>query len=204
MLKPFANSTLIEITLKKINKITLFDDVIFAVYDQELIDIADKYKNVKILKRDEDEVQKGIVDLKTRFKYFNKIETDYIFLLNPCCPLTSTKTIINAYNYFQNTDYNTYTSVIKSRDWIFDSNSNSITRKDSSNVATNKGDWFYKATHMFHILNKKFFVDNGIIWTFGENDPRCIEVPKDEYYDVDDDDDFHITQYAYIRSFKDD
>jgi CMP-N-acetylneuraminic acid synthetase len=153
-----------------------------------------------VIRRDEDEVQKGIVDIRTRFKYFKHIKSDYVMLLNPCCPLVSEQTILKAYYYFQDNNYKSYTSAIKTRDWIFDMNSNAITRTDSSNVATNKGDYFYKATHMFHIINRKRFIDTGKIWTFTEDDPHCTLVSENEFYDVDTEDEFHMTEFAYKRS----
>ena len=202
MIRPFADSTLIGIALEKlgvVSRMNIFDETILAAHDQGLIDICTD-SNVGIVRRDADEVQKGIVDIRTRFKYFKHIESDYVMLLNPCCPLVSEQTIIEAYLYFQKHDYNSYTSAIKTRDWIFDMNSNAITRTDPTNVATNKGDYFYKATHMFHIINRKRFIDTGKIWTFTEDDPHCTLVSENEFYDVDTEDEFHMTEFAYKRA----
>jgi CMP-N-acetylneuraminic acid synthetase len=196
---PFAGTTLIDIALSKINNCDYFDKRYLAVYDNELKDKLVDYKNVELIDRDIDEVKSGIVDIKTRFKYFEKIETDLIFLLNPCCPLISENTIKYAYEMIKELNYNSYTSVVPSRDWVFDVNGKCITRSDVSNVATNKGDIFHKATHAFHILNRQFFLDNGYIWTFGECDPAPIGMPKEEYCDIDNLREFEIAEFLYNK-----
>ena len=203
MIRPFAGTTLIDIALNKLNvlsQLNIFDGPYLAAYDKELLyKCSSDYDYVKIIERGEEEVSKGIVDVETRFKYFQYIESDYVMLLNPCCPLVSELTILKAYYYFQDNDHKSYTSAIKTRDWIFDMDSTAITRTDSSNVATNKGDYFYKATHMFHIIDRKRFIDTGKIWTFTEDDPHCVLVPENEFYDVDTEDEFHMTEFAYKR-----
>lgn len=197
MILPFSKTTLINIALEKINNLMFFQHRFLAIYDDQLRKEGKKYKNIEIINRDYNEVRKGIVKLEDRFLYFQSIPTDYIFLLNPCCPLTSFDTIKKAFDYFQETNYESYTSVIETRDWIFELDSNCITRKDYTNVATNKGDVFYKATHMFHIVNRKRFLKDKILWTFTKNDPHCISISEDEYVDIDNYREFKIAEYLY-------
>lgn len=203
MLLPFSGSTLIEIALEKLDKLYYVQNRYLAVYEEELKRIGKKYKNIEILNRSYKEVKRGIVTLTTRFKYFEQISSDYIMLLNPCCPCLSLTTILDSIKYFaQHNIYNSYTSVIKTRDWIFNDKGVPVTNRDCDKIATNIGNYFYKATHMFHILNREYFLKNGEIWTMERNDPHGIIVPEEEAFDIDNKLEFDIAEYVYSRTLQ--
>ena len=49
--------------------------------------------------------------------------------INPCHPLLSIETIKKAVIEFQKFNYNSYTSVIKTQDWIFNDEGYAVTNK---------------------------------------------------------------------------
>jgi CMP-N-acetylneuraminic acid synthetase len=200
--RPFAGSSLIEIALAKLDQMDFFDHRFLAVADEELKKIGRHYNNVEILHRKPEAVRKGVNPKIVTFAHYCDIPSDFIFVFNPCLPLISIETINQAVNYFQNNDFSSYTSVVKTGDWIFDVNGNLVTNKDPGNLTTNKDVQFYKAAHAFHIITKDRFVKEGLHWSFTIDDPHMIEISEDEYFDIDTEYEFKIAETIYINKSK--
>jgi CMP-N-acetylneuraminic acid synthetase len=203
LIRKFSNSTLLDIALKKMDQMTFFDHRFLAVAEEDLMNIGSKYKHVEILNRDISAVKKGVNPLELTFEHYLKIPTEYIFVFNPCLPCINISTIKMAFDYFQNTNYNSYTAVIPTGDWIFDINGNALTNKDSQNVTTNKEISFFKGCHAFHIINKNYFKENRILWTFERNNPHIIEIPINEAVDIDTIHEFNLAEIIYNQNFID-
>jgi len=199
LLRPFANSSLFEIALKKLSKAKFIDNVYVGIGDEELVEIAKKYPNIKILRREKDAIKKGTHDQRITFRHYGLIETDYIMVVNPCQPLLSLETLERAVNHFKTVEAISYTAGVKTGDWIFNSNGEALTIVDKNNVTTNKDTSFYKGCHSFHIINKNLFVKNGYHWEFKINDPAIILVPEEEVFDVDSLIDFDYTENQYLK-----
>ena len=120
--------------------------------------------------------------------------------INPCHPLLGINTIENACNIFDKHDFNSYTSVIKTQDWIFNNKGEAVTNKSPEMLSTDHSEKFYKVAHAFHIINKEFFLESNQVWTLRRNDPYLIEIPEDESYDVNTKKEFQIAEAAY-KSF---
>jgi CMP-N-acetylneuraminic acid synthetase len=200
LVRPFANSSLIEIALSKLDKMDFFEHRYLAVAERELVEIGSKYKNIEILERDNMAVKKGVNPLTVTFEHFLKVPSDYIFVFNPCLPCIQVETIKRAFDYFQETNYNSYTAVIPTGDWIFDSEGNALTNSDPRNVTTNKDLTFLKGCHAFHIIKKEFFREQKILWTFSQNDPHLVRIPEEEAVDVDTLAEFNLAEQIYCSS----
>jgi len=199
LVRPFAETSLIEIALAKLNKLDFFEHRYLAVAEKELMDIGKNYENVEILERSASAVTKGINPLTVTFEHYLRVPSDYVFVFNPCLPCIDLDTIKKAYDYFQNSDYNSYTAVIPTGDWIFDFEGNALTNSDAKNVTTNKNTTFYKGCHAFHIVNKAFFKEENMLWTFGRDDPHLVQVPEMEAVDVDTLEEFELAEQIYSR-----
>jgi len=197
LLRPFSGTTLIDIALEKLDAMAFFDNRYLAVADPELIETGEKYSNIEILLRDAASVASGVNPPAVSFAHYLAIPTEHIFIFNPCQPLLSIDTIRKAYDYFQETDFDSYTSVFKTRDWIFDHTGNCLTRSDPENYSTNTGEFYHKAAHSFHIVGKTFFKKHGHHWTFTRNDPHLIEMDSVEAVDVDSEMDFHMAESIF-------
>jgi len=120
LVRPFAGTTLLDIALDKVNRMDFFEHRYLAVAEDELQAMASGYENIEILHRDTGSVKKGVNPIEVTFAHYLKVPTDYIFVFNPCLPLLRIDTIKKAYDYFQSTDFPTYTSAVPTGDWIFD------------------------------------------------------------------------------------
>lgn len=200
LVRPFAGSSLIEIALSKLNQMDFFEHRYLAVAETELINISMAYPNVEILQRNPTAVKKGVNPLTVTFEHYLRVPSDFVFVFNPCLPCISVETIRNAFDYFQSTDYNSYTAVIPTGDWIFDSDGKALTNSDPRNVTTNKDLTFLKGCHAFHIINKAFFQKQKILWTFTQNDPHPVRVPEEEAVDVDTPAEFELAENIYRQN----
>lgn len=195
--RPFAGTSLLDIALEKVNRMHFFQHRYLAVAEDELKPYAENLENIEILNRDLASVQKGVNPIEVTFAHYLKVPTDYIFVFNPCLPFLQIDTIKKAVDYFQSTDYPTYTSAIPTRDWIFDDEGAALTNTDPRNATTNKGRIFYKAAHAFHIINKQYFAENGYLWPFTKNHPHLIVIPEEDTIDIDSALEFEFAQFAY-------
>ena len=199
MVRPFAEKSLLEIAVKKLNEMDFFEHRYLAVADKELLKFAEPYPNVEILKRNTEAVKQGVNPQHVTFAHYCEVPSDYIFVFNPCLPFVTVDTIKRAFDYFQENDHPSYTSVIKTGDWVFDSEGEPVTNTNPKNLTTNKDLQFYKAAHAFHIVNKKFFATKGYHWEFTANDPHMVEIPDEQCVDVDTEIEFDLAEALYMR-----
>jgi CMP-N-acetylneuraminic acid synthetase len=199
LVRPFAGRTLIEIALEKLDRMDFFEHRYLAVAEPELIELAKPFPNVEVLRRKNEAVKQGVNPQSVTFAHYREVPSDYVFVFNPCLPLLSVATIRRAFDYFQTTDHRSYTAVIKTGDWIFDSDGNALTNSDPANVTTNKNRTFYKGAHAFHIVKRSYFEETGQHWTFAPNDPHLIEIPEEEAADVDTEMEFALAELLYQK-----
>jgi len=197
LLRSFSNTNLLNIALKKVNKLNFFDNRFLAASDTEILKLADNYPNIKTIIRDKKATKTGVNPHEVTFAHYSLIPTDYIFVFNPCLPFITTNTIKMAFDYFQNTNFTSYTSVIETNDWIFDNEGRALTNTNPNNLTTNKNETFRKASHAFHIIKKSYFVKTKQHWDFTPNNPHLISMPKNESVDIDTMEDFNYSQYLY-------
>ncbi len=204
MVRPFAGTTLIEIALEKLDKLDFFEHRFFAVAEKELIEYAEKYKNIEIVERNSEAVAKGPHPATITFEHYLRVPTEYIFVINACAAFLSIETIKKAYNIFQATDYRSYISVVPTREWIFTRDGIALTHKDPYALQnTSDGQIHYKMSHSFYIINRDYFKEtNGVLWTLTPNDPYLLEMPPDEALDVDTEIQFEFCSFLYKKQFK--
>ena len=199
MIRPFADKSLLQIALEKLNAMDFFEHRFLAVAEEELMEYAKPFENIEILKRKAEAVKQGVNQQNVTFAHYCDVPSEYIFVFNSCLPFVTIDTIKKAFDYFQENDHPSYTSVVKTGDWIFDSEGNPLTNTNPNNLTTNKDIKFYKAAHAFHIVNKEFFSTKGYHWDFLRNDPHMMSIPEEECIDVDTEIEFELAESLYIR-----
>ena len=203
MIRPFCGTNLLEIALEKLDKLDYFSHRFIAVAEEELMEKAKKYKNVKILKRKKESVAPGPHHPLVTFEHYTRVPTEYFFVINSCSVFLSLETIRSAYDIFQKTNFRSYMSAVETRDWIFDQDGNPITHVDPDTYQnTSDGKIFFRATHAFYIANRDYFSqNNGKLWNLKVNDPYLIPMPIEESLDIDTDFDFNVSQSLYMNKF---
>jgi CMP-N-acetylneuraminic acid synthetase len=185
-----GDSCLWEIASKKLNALPEKYDKYVLCCDDALIEIASNYENLQIIRRDE---QTAEVDgpLTFIFKELNQVDNTHLMFLNPCLSVLRAETILGALEYFENSNKEYGTSVVKYKNWLWDEDKKNLTPIDYTTLSTKSIPVHYEAAHCFHIFNKKMFFETGKMLN---QDLELIEIPKAELIDVDD-----LTDYEYAK-----
>jgi CMP-N-acetylneuraminic acid synthetase len=176
LVRNFGGTTIIDIALEKLSHMDFVDYRYFAVAEEELADKCKKYPNIEIMWRNPESIKKGDVEHKIRQEHYTKVRTDYILIFNPCHPFIELDTLKKAISFAKETKFNSYTSVIPSVDWIFDTAGNPLTNRNPKIVSTTETCKLFKVAHAFHIIRPEFLRKSGLLWSFEKNDPCLIEI----------------------------
>lgn len=198
IIRPFGNTTLLDICLRKISEINEIDKYL-ACCENEILNILSNYKSIKHLNRSKESVEKGFNKHTITFKHYSKIQTPYIMVINPCLPFVKTETYYKIIDSFINGNYVTYTSIKKCHNIYFDSNLKPINFTGS--ISTVDNGTVYALAHVFHIFNKKQFVENGSFWDYSLNNPGFFVIEDGiQTLDVDKEIDFEICEELYLKN----
>ena len=176
MVRPFADTTLLEIALEKLNRLDFFDYRFLAVAEEDLIEKVSKYSHIDVLRRNQKSVEPGPHHPMITFEHYTRVPTEYFFIINSCSAFLSIETIKRAYDLFQETNFRSYISAVETRDWVFNAKGEPLTHTNPNTLQnTSDGEVFLRATHAFYIANKKYFSQNdGKLWDLQINDPCLI------------------------------
>ena len=92
MIKPFADTTLLDLLLSKLKSIDLIpkDNLYLSAYEDEIKDIGNKH-NINIFHRSTESA--NAEDLQTVKEWHDKLPFKYVIAINPCTPLIKMETI---------------------------------------------------------------------------------------------------------------
>jgi len=191
--RKFANTTLIDIAIKKLCQIQEFYPVIFAAYENELLDKA--VKNLPIFKRTK-ESSESEDTVKLVFEVLKYIPTEYVAFMNPCCPFMKIKTILKALRHFQNNKNSKSLSCVhKTRDWYFLQNNYSVI--PMTTISTKTCDYLWEVSQTLNIYPRERFYYDEIEWKGIPNDPELFEIDRTESMDIDFENEFYACEYIY-------
>ncbi len=196
LLRPFNDSTVLDIALSKLNQINEFPCYL-AAGETEIESVLKKYKSVDHIWRSEDELNSDL-PLSRIYKYHERIEHEWIMFLNPCLVLLKKETILDAAMKFAMSDWKSCTAVIKNSNWFYDQSMQPINNKDSREISTKTSPWIYEVCHAFHIYNRKHLLEKDSYWSHTCNeDPYLYEISKLEAVDIDTEEEFIIAENIY-------
>jgi len=197
LIKPFAGSSLIEIALDKLARIQTSHKYL-AAYDPEILDLYYPYSDrVSLLRRAPESVKKGMVPHTVAFKHFGDVPDDYILIMNPCHPFVDVSTYDQALEKFIEGDCRTMTSVVCKHNIFFDYEHRVLNSSSDKEIQTHKQFPVYEMAHVFHIIDKQRFLNEGKMWEYGKDDPALFIVNKRTAMDVDDENDFNVCQQLF-------
>ena len=196
LLRPFADSTVLDIALSKLNEINEFPCYL-ASGEPEIDSKLENYENVNHIWRSEDELNSDL-PLSRIYKYHERIDHKWIMFLNPCLVLLKTETIQDAAHQFATSDWKALTAVIKNSNWFYDQDMQPINNKDPKEISTKTSPWIYEVCHAFHIYNREHLLEKDSYWSHTCNeDPYLYEISKMESIDIDTEDEFVIAESIY-------
>ena len=205
MIKPFADSTLIEIALQKIKQ-SIFPNtnLYLSVNDSELIDIANKHK-VNVFLRSKNSTKKDNIEPPTLpevFDWWDKLDYDYYMLMNACNPLVEIDTINNFINKFLKSPSNGLFSVLEHKRFFYRKDGSSLQKFSGSNEAKSTFNTkFIEPLYSGGPLRAGKMSDIGEHIYMGNfvntNNPPMIDYPSDQYADIDHEWEFKAVEQLY-------
>ena len=199
LIRPFGDTTLLDIALKKMSNIHGVSEKCLAARDDDILSIYEKYSDdIHLLERSEEAVSEGEHDHRVSFSHFCNVESDYIMVMNPCIPFSKISTYENAINYFiDHLEIVSLTSTIEFKDVFFDGDNKVMSLKDVHHISTVTSIPINKMAHVFHIVDKERFCKDGIIFGYEAGDPEFFPVSKYECFDIDEEEDFEFCSMMY-------
>ena len=118
-IKPFGDTTLLDLKLQTLLKVSNLDEIIVNTDCDKMIEIGKSY-GVKTQKRDEYFASSEASNSEFHGHIGETTDTDYIFLAPVCSPFISSKKHEEAINQFMNSDNDslTSTSLVKGHLWL--------------------------------------------------------------------------------------
>ena len=195
LLRNFGGTTLFAIALSKLEQI-IADEKYLCAYDDEFFNVS-VHNSIRKIRRS---YESANVDgpMSKVFEAAGQVESDYFMFFNPCCAHISVKTLQSAINHFCDPSNisRSMTSVIKTRDWIFNEKEEMIIGP-TSNGDTKSSPISYRVAHVFHIFDKKRLLEKNAMWSGFLNDPQIFEIDHLESVDVDEEFEFLISESIY-------
>ena len=199
LVRPFAGTTLLDIALTKLSRISCTNKY-FAAHEEEeeLMAIYKKYEDrIRFLPRSHKSVVQGKKHQGVTFEHYRDMPTQYIMSLNPCAPMVAVNTLFDALSAFDNGNMRTMTSVTTEDNIFFDENG--VLNAESYDVSTQGNRPIYRMAHLFHIFDKEFFIQNGYFWDYSHNNPSLYVVRTSESADIDYLEDFQYCEWLYEK-----
>jgi CMP-N-acetylneuraminic acid synthetase len=192
--KPFANSTLLDIKLNCLKKINLIDEIIVSSDCDSMLQIASKY-GVKTHKRDEYYASSKANNSEFFKNLAESIDGEYIMYSPVTCPLISKETYFDCINTFQNPEVHNLVTVspVKHHLWL-DGKPLNYDIKNSPN-SQNLPD-INQITYGISIISKKDMLLYGNIVN---ESPTFKVLDEIESVDIDTEFDFMVAEYIYNK-----
>ncbi len=205
MIKPFAESNLVEICIEKIKKskeINL-DNFYFSVYEEELKNIAKKHK-VNIWHRSIESANSEGTPLTELFDWWDKFKGyKYAIVISACCPLLKTSSIDDFIRKYCDSESDGMLSVFERKSYFWDHNFKLITPwpKGLEIMNTKFVKPTYETCHSLYAGNLSKIGDG--IWMGRFDMPGDIElftISEKESLDIDNQEQFEIVESIYKKS----
>tara|TARA_B110000211_G_scaffold235019_1_gene308520 strand:- start:8470 stop:10176 length:1707 start_codon:yes stop_codon:yes gene_type:complete len=152
MIKPFSNTTLLDITLNRLTQSTLIpkNDIYISLYENKLKEIAKKY-DVTIFDRSQESAETNN-DMVKMFEWWNKLPYEYYIIVSACHPFLSIKTIDAFYKKFQSTSSRGLFGVVKRKNYFWNNKLEFITPwpENQTTFNTKVVEETYEAAHCLY------------------------------------------------------
>lgn len=198
-----GNTTLIDIAVENLNKLTGIEEKYLAVHEEEL---ASKAKgDVQVLYRDFDAVAPGNPTHDIMYRHLKDVKADYIINYNPCQPFLNVEKLQKVIDWYKQTGYESAITVKETRNFYWNTlNHSPINFKSNDRLSTTAGPSVLTATHSLVMYKKSYMLEN---WELFPNEimkpyPFVIDWPEEELVDVDTELDFKLVKLLYSERNK--
>ena len=186
MIRPFAETTLMDICLKKLVDSKIPNKNIWvSVYEDELIELCKKYP-INIFYRSRKSAMSEGTPMTDMYEWWDKIDYKNVVFINACAPFLKKETIENFFYDYLKTKNNGMFGVIEKKNYFWDKNNTFLTPLKEAVMNTKTADVIKEAAHCLYAGSTKG-IGQGI-WMGRFNVPGEIKLwsmSEEEIYDVD-------------------
>ena len=190
MVRPFAGSTLTEITLRKLAQSDYIptENIYLSAYEPELKEIGEKV-GVNVLERSEHSAMWDggpNAHLTGMYEWWDKIPFKYVVLVNACTPFLETSTIEGFIRAYCESDSRGMFAVMEKMNYFWDEGFNFLTPLRDDAMNTKNVQTTYEAAHCLY-ASRLDTIEQGI-WMGDFNTPGDINlypIEERECFDVD-------------------
>ena len=201
MIRPFADSSLFEIGVKKIlnSRIIPKENFYVSVGEPELVDIAEKH-GVNVYHRSEKSAnaENSILDI---YEWHDQLPYKYVVLVSACNPLLKTETLDGLFERYLDKDSQGLFAVMAKKQYFWDADGNMIGEwpMDQKLMNTKTMRTTYEAAHCLYasrldVVKDGFWMDDKI-----PPAPELYTIEEQEALDVDYEWQFHVCEAEYKR-----
>mgnify|MGYP001186520501 CR=1 FL=1 len=197
MLRPFANTTLVELAVKRLSNVKNFDEVYFGAHEDELLEVARKYLpsgSIRIRTKE----MANTDDMMLSYSWLRDIDFDYCMWINSCHGHLKSKTLDQAVDVFRGGQYKSMTSVRKRCTWYYNQDGEPVNNKDPlTQVTTQQSEPLYEVANAFHVFQEEHFFSTKTYWNNKKDDPFLYVINDIEALDVDTEEEFVISESVF-------
>ena len=204
MIKPFANSTLVDICLEKIkqSKIVNLNNFYLSVYEEELKLIARKH-GINVWNRSKESANSEGASITEIFDWWDKFEkAKYVILISACCPMLKIESIDKFVDAYCNSESDGMLGVVERKTYYWNKNQELITPWPNGleSMNTKLVEPTYEAAHCLY-AGKLSLIGKGI-WMGRFNVPGEISlfpINERESLDIDTKEQFESVETLYKK-----
>ena len=203
MIKPFSDTTLIELGIQKVldSKIIPEENFYVSVYEKELKDIV-KDNGVQLYERSYESAnsEKSITKV---YEWHDKLPYKYVILISACTPLLKTETIDGFVEKYINSDSDGLFGVIGKKQYYWNEDGDMITNwpEGLTIMNTKMVETTYEAAHCLYASRMDTIKDE--IWMgdapFTKGNPELFEMEELEVFDIDYPWQFEVGEVLYNK-----
>lgn len=201
MLKPFNNTTLVDILLDKLTKLNSVNpqQVYFCAHEDELIRVAEKYP-VNIFKRSKESSNEE-KDLKILYEWHKSIPTEYIVMISACNPLLKVSTIDDFIVKFKKSKREGAISVYESKNYFWNSDGKMLNKwpEGFTSMNTKYVETTKIAAHCMYGSRVDLIKNGDWVTNKLPYEPELISMPELEAFDIDEPWQFKIAEVLYEK-----
>jgi len=203
MLRPFANTTLVDILFEKLKSSNIIptENIIFSAYESELKEVANNH-GITIFHRSEQSANSE-EPIQEIFEWHDQIPFKYVVLISACNPLLKIETIDSFIQQFLESEEESGFGVFEKKTYYWDGDGNSLTDyKGSSNMNTKFVDPIYEAAHCLYASRLDIIKDGHWMDVSSPPKPKLFIMDELEAFDIDYEWQFKVGETLYKELWK--
>jgi CMP-N,N'-diacetyllegionaminic acid synthase len=206
MVRPFAGSSLLEVLLRKLQRVKNLDPerIWLSAHEDEIRAVGERV-GVKIYRRSyESTLEPNTLDVIYRYAW--DLPVEHVLVVNGCNPLLRVETIERAIEAFQAHAWNSLFTVVERRNFFWSPEGRMLNRflgedKYLATLETKMVEPVYEAGNSLFIWRASFLREHGVFWTMGKDDPHFFPIPDEEFIDIDHPWQFQLAERLYRERF---